>query len=226
MAPPEDKPATANLVQRSTSAAVLAAATLAAVYWGSPVFDWLIAVAALILAWEWNRLCAGRRAWLAGGLLYIVLPSWALLYLRADPLTGAQTLFWLMAVVWAADTGAYAFGRWIGGPKMIPVISPKKTWSGLIGGVGSAGAVGAVTAILLEKNGFLGLFWWSAMIGAISQAGDLAESWVKRHFGVKDTSEIIPGHGGLFDRVDGLLAAALAVAVITLVGNGSLLTWM
>lgn len=226
MAPPEDRPAKANLVQRSASAMVLATVALAAVYWGTPVFDWLIAVGALILAWEWNRLCAGRLAWLAGGLLYIAVPCWALLYLRADPVAGTETLFWLLAVVWAADTGAYAFGRWIGGPKMSPVISPKKTWSGLIGGVGSAGVVGAVTAIILEKHGFLGLSGWSAVIGGVSQAGDLAESWVKRHFGVKDTSGIIPGHGGLFDRVDGLLAAAVAVAAITLAGNGSFLTWM
>jgi phosphatidate cytidylyltransferase len=205
---------------------VLAAVTLAAVYWGSPVFDWLIAVGALILAWEWHRLCAGRVAWLAGGVIYIVVPSWALLYLRADSAAGAVTVFWLLAVVWAADTGAYAFGRWLGGPKMSPAISPKKTWSGLLGGIGSAGVVGGVTAMLLEKQSFLWLAGWSAGIGALSQAGDLAESWVKRHFGVKDTSGIIPGHGGLFDRVDGLLAAAVAVAVITAVGKGSLLTWM
>lgn len=226
MAPPEGNSATADLAQRSTSAAVLAAVTLAAVYWGPPVFDWLVAVGALILAWEWNRMCAGRLAWLAGGLLYIAVPCWALLYLRADPAAGAETLFWLLAVVWAADTGAYVSGRWIGGPKMSPVISPKKTWSGLIGGVMAAGVVGAVSAILFGKQGFLALSGWSAVIGGVSQAGDLAESWVKRHFGVKDTSGIIPGHGGLFDRVDGLLAAAMAVAAITLAGNGSFLTWM
>lgn len=226
MAPPGDKPETSNLIQRAASAMVLAAAALAAVYWGSPVFDWLVAAGALILAWEWNRLCAGRPAWLAIGLIYIALPCWALLYLRADPHAGAPRLFWLLAVVWAADTGAYAVGRWIGGPKMSPVISPKKTWSGLLGGVGAAGAAGAVAAILLEKQSFLAFSGWSAVIGGVSQVGDLAESWVKRHFGVKDTSKIIPGHGGLFDRVDGLLAAAVAVAAVTLAGNGGFLTWM
>jgi len=226
MAPPADNAAKANLMLRATSAVVLASATLAAVYWGSPVFDWVVAVGALILAWEWHRLCGGRPAWLVGGLLYIVVPCWALLYLRADPATGTATLFWLLAVVWAADTGAYAFGCWIGGPKMSPVVSPKKTWSGLVGGIGSAGVVGALTAILMEKQSFLGLSGWSAAIGGVSQVGDLAESWVKRRFGVKDTGGIIPGHGGLFDRVDGLLAAALAVATISLIGNGGFLTWM
>lgn len=226
MAPPADNPATTNLAQRAASAAVLAALALIATYWGSPVFDWLVAAGALILAWEWHRLCGGRPAWLASGLLYIVVPCWALLYLRADPATGATTLFWLLAVVWAADTGAYAAGLLIGGPKLSPRISPKKTWSGLVGGIGSAGVAGAVTAMLLQKQGILAISGWSAVIGGVAQGGDLAESWVKRRFGVKDTSGIIPGHGGLFDRVDGLLAAAVAVAAITLAGKNGFMAWM
>lgn len=226
MALPGSRSGASNLLQRVASAAVLAAMTLAAVYLGSPVFDWLVATGALILAWEWNRLCGGRPAWLASGLVYIVLPSWALLYLRTDPAAGAATVFWLLAVVWASDTGAFAVGRLIGGPKMSPSISPKKTWSGLIGGIGSAGLVGAVTAILLGKQGLLAFSGWSALIGGVAQAGDLGESWVKRYFGVKDTSGVIPGHGGLFDRVDGLLAAAVAVAAITLTGKNGFLTWM
>lgn len=108
---------------------------------------------------------------------------------------------------------------------MSPVISPNKTWSGLLGGLVSAGVVGALTAVILEKDGVMVLAVLSAAIGLISQAGDLAESWVKRHFRVKDTSGIIPGHGGMFDRVDGLLAAAVAVAVIGAVGKGGILTW-
>ncbi len=226
MAPAGDRPQPSNLAQRAASAVVMAGVTVAAVYWGSPWFDWLVALCALILSWEWKRLCDGRPAWLAAGLIYIVLPAWALIYLRSDPAAGTATVIWLMAVVWSADSGAYACGRLIGGPKLVPSISPKKTWSGLIGGVGSAGVAGAITAILLEKQGILAFSGWSAAIGGISQVGDLAESWVKRHFGVKDTSGIIPGHGGLFDRVDGLLAAAVAVAAIALAGNGGILTWM
>lgn len=226
MAQPEGNAQPGSLTRRSQSAAVLVAVTLAAAYLGSPYFDLLIAAGALILAWEWNRLCAKRPGWLALGLVCIGLPSWALLYLRALPAGGMETVFWLFASVWAADTAAYGVGRLAGGPKLSPVISPQKTWSGLIGGVLAAGLVGVVTSILLEKHGIISFFVWGALIGAVSQAGDLAESWVKRHFRVKDTSALIPGHGGLFDRVDGLLPASVMVAGLSLVGKGGILSWM
>jgi phosphatidate cytidylyltransferase len=214
------------LTRRFLSAAVLATVTLAAVYLGHPYFELLVAACALVLAWEWNRLCAGRPAWLAAGLVYIGLPCWALLYLRAEPGSGKETVLWLLAVVWAADTAAYGVGRLVGGPKLSPVISPKKTWSGLIGGIVAAGLFGAFSVILLEQKDIFSFFLFSAAIGGVSQAGDLAESWVKRHFGVKDTSALIPGHGGLFDRVDGLLPAAVVVAGLSLAGKGGILSWM
>jgi len=225
MARREGDAAAGGPTARIVSAVVLAPVVLAAVYFGSPAFDALVAIAALVLAWEWNRLCAGRPGWLAAGFLYIALPSAALLYLRGDAEAGLETVLWLLAVVWAADTGAYAVGRLVGGPKLAPRISPAKTWSGLFGGIGSAGAVGWAAALILGLEGMLGLVLWSATVGAVSQGGDLLESWIKRRFGVKDTSGILPGHGGLFDRVDGLLAAAVAVAAVTAAGKGSILTW-
>ncbi|MFQ5764869.1 MAG: phosphatidate cytidylyltransferase [Rhodospirillales bacterium] len=225
MARREGDPAADGLAARVGSAVVLVPVVLAAVHLGTPVFDGLVGIAALVLAWEWNRLCGGRLGWLAVGFLAIALPCVSLLYLRGDPAAGAETLFWLLAVVWSADTGAFAFGRLIGGPRLAPVISPNKTWSGLIGGIASAGAMGGATALVLGLDGVMALAGWSAAIGAISQGGDLTESWVKRHFGVKDTGNIVPGHGGLLDRVDGLLAAAIAVAVVTAAGKGSILTW-
>jgi len=218
-------PTHSDLAARIVSAGVLAPGVLAAVYFGTPFFEIVVGSMALILAWEWNRLCAGRTMWLLGGLFYITVPCGALIYLRSDPATGMETLLWLLAVVWATDTAAYSAGRLIGGTKLSPILSPNKTWSGLLGGLGSAGVVGALTAVILEKDGVMVLAMWSAAISLISQAGDLAESWVKRHFRVKDTSAIIPGHGGLFDRVDGLLAAAVAVAVIGALGKGGILTW-
>ncbi len=210
---------------RIISALVAAPVVLAAVYFGSPLFEILVTLAALILAFEWNRLCKGRTAWLMAGLFYIAVPCWALLSLRADPTHGRDTLLWLLAVVWAADTGAYAFGRLIGGVRLAPVISPNKTWAGLVGGISMAGAAGGLTALLLGSAGPFTLAGWSAAIGAVSQGGDLVESWVKRHFGIKDMGAILPGHGGLFDRVDGLLAAAVAVALIEASAKGSILTW-
>ena len=125
----------------------------------------------------------------------------------------------------AADTGAYAFGRLIGGPKLAPFISPNKTWAGLAGGIGMAAIIGVGSALLLNHKAILMLAGLSALLGAVSQAGDLVESWVKRHFGVKDTGNIIPGHGGLLDRVDGLLVAALGVAIIGVTGLGGILIW-
>ena len=219
-------PTHSGLAARTVSAVVLAPGVLAAVYFGTPFYEFVVGLMALILAWEWNRLCAGRVLWLLGGLFYIIVPCGALIHLRSDPAAGMETLLWLLAVVWATDTASYGAGRLIGGAKLSPVISPNKTWSGLLGGLGSAGIVGALTAVILEKDGVMVLAMLSAAIGLISQAGDLAESWIKRHFRVKDTSAIIPGHGGLFDRVDGLLAAAVAVAVIGELGKGGILTWI
>ena len=114
-------------------------------------------------------------------------------------------VFWLLAVVWATDIGAYFAGRGIGGPKLAPSISPNKTWAGLIGGALSAGLVGTLAAGLTDSDATL-LVVGGMILAVVAQGGDLLESWCKRHFGVKDSSHIIPGHGGILDRVDGLLA--------------------
>lgn len=226
MAPPLGERKSSALVARTVTAVIAAPVVLGAVYVGTPLFEILIAFMALILAMEWNRLCSGRSLWMAAGLVYILIPCWALLHIRTNHPIGQETLFWLLAVVWSADTGAYAFGRLIGGAKLAPVISPNKTWAGLLGGIGVSGIAGGATALILGFESIILLAGLSAAIGAVSQAGDLAESWVKRHFGVKDTGTILPGHGGLFDRVDGLLVAAVAVAVLETVGKGKILTWM
>ena len=225
-APPVAEPKQDKLRARLLSALVMAPPVLAAIYFGEPFFDILVAIAVLIMAWEWNRLCSGRWIWLVAGGLFILLPSTALIWLRADPEFGRQTVLWLFAVVWAMDSGAFAFGKLIGGPKLLASVSPKKTWAGLIGGIACAGAVGAATAAVVGNKDMAPLAAFSAATGAVSQGGDLAESWVKRHFSVKDTSNIIPGHGGLLDRVDGLMAAAAAAALITLAGGGSILSWL
>src|SRR6202040_3785156 len=145
--------------------------------------------------------------WAAAGALWIGLGTAAFLYLA---LAGGRGMaLWLLAVVWATDIGAYAAGRSIGGPKLAPRLSPNKTWSGLAGGVASAALVGLITAKLGGgPGGILALV--SAGLAVVAQIGDLAESLAKRHFGVKDSSKLIPGHGGLLDRLDGLLAASVA----------------
>lgn len=155
--------------------------------------------------------------WMVAGVPYIAVPVLALAWLRAD--AGYVPVFWLMAVVWGTDIGAYAAGRSIGGPLLAPRVSPKKTWSGLGGGVVAAFAVGAATGMALG-TAWAPLALVSACLAVVAQAGDLAESAVKRHFGVKDASSLIPGHGGLLDRVDGIMTVAPAVVLLHLVAGG------
>jgi phosphatidate cytidylyltransferase len=181
----------------------------------------VVAAAALgLLLW------GGRQAWLAAGLVYVALPCIALLWLRDQGEDGRAIVFWLLAVVWASDIGAYFSGRILGGPKLAPSISPNKTWAGFFGGAAAAAAIGAIAAPLLDAARPAFLIAVSVLLGISAQGGDLFESWLKRRFGVKDTSALIPGHGGVLDRVDGLMAAALLLALIGLTGKGSMLAWL
>lgn len=160
----------------------------------------------------------------ACGALYIGIPVVALLWLRHDPVYGMVTIFWLLAVVWATDTGALFAGRSIGGPKLAPAISPNKTWSGFFGGIAAAVAVSLIAA-LWYGAAVLPIIVAGIALSIVSQLGDLLESRVKRYLNVKDSGSIIPGHGGLFDRVDGLLAAAPVLAAIYLVVGGGSALW-
>ncbi len=229
MAQSTDKKGPQDLLMRIRSALVLAPPVLAATFFGSPYFQIMVVLGCAVLAWEWRRLCAfspHRLAWLVGGVAYLSLPCLALIWLREDATMGRETIFWLFALVWATDIGAYACGRLIGGPKLAPVLSPNKTWAGLIGGMAAAGAVGVGAAVFLGRPAFLPLAIASMLLGTISQGGDLVESGIKRRFGIKDSSSLIPGHGGLLDRVDGLLAAAFFAALASLIVGNRMLAWL
>jgi phosphatidate cytidylyltransferase len=128
-------------------------------------------------------------------------------------------------LVWATDSAAYLVGRWVGGPRLAPRWSPKKTWSGAIGGIAAAGLVGAITAKMLGISMLSPVFWVSMGLSVLAQFGDLAESAAKRHFGVKDSSGLIPGHGGLLDRLDGMLTALVAAAILALARGASPVMW-
>lgn len=180
-----------------------------------------VIVAALFVVPVAERAKERVAAWMIAGVLYIGVPCLALVWLREQ---GRETLFWLLFLVWATDIGAYAAGRSIGGPKLLPRVSPKKTWAGLLGGILSAAVVGTVTAFGIDAPPLV-LAGLSGGLAIVAQVGDLAESWVKRHFGVKDSSAIIPGHGGVLDRLDGLLATAPVVALICLTFGGGLPLW-
>ncbi len=216
-----------DLAIRTASAVVLAVPVLIVVWIGSPWFEGLIIAGCLVLIREWWRLCAGAAiAWPAIGVAYIALAGGALIYLRSGGETGRDALFWLLSVVWASDIGAFAAGRLIGGPRLAPRISPNKTWAGVAGGLLAAAAAGG-TAIFVLGGGPAWLATaLGAGIGAVAQAGDLAESALKRRFGVKDAGGWIPGHGGLLDRVDGLMIAAVVAALIAAAAGGSMAPWM
>jgi phosphatidate cytidylyltransferase len=257
---------------RVLSALVLAPLPIIAIWLGGPFLPILTVAAAIVMAWEWGRLCGGGTGgpvligvvavaviaaslegiwagillalagavlvwriasrdladaplWLAAGTLWVALPCVILLWLVQSGSAGRGTLFWVFAVVWATDIGAYAAGRQLGGPLLAPRWSPRKTWTGLVGGIICAALAGWATAGVLGATPVLPLVLVSAGLAIIEQFGDLAESVAKRRFGVKDASGLIPGHGGLLDRLDGLLAVIPAVALLTLFGGGSVLTW-
>jgi phosphatidate cytidylyltransferase len=174
----------------------------------------------------WLVRCRAETAprWTAFGTLWVAVPCVLFLWLGGTG-AGRPTLLWILAVVWATDIGAYAVGRSLGGPPLAPRWSPRKTWSGLVGGIACAALAGWATAVWLAIHPGLPLVLTSAALAIVEQFGDLAESVAKRRFGVKDTSGLIPGHGGLLDRLDGLLAVVPVVALLTLIGGRSLLAW-
>lgn len=165
--------------------------------------------------------------WPAAGVPYLFLPMLAFIWLRAgvDGAYGIATIVWVLLVVWGSDSGGYIVGRSVGGPKLAPRISPNKTWSGFAGGVAFAMAAGLVVALWVGEGPVITLVVVSAGLSAISQVGDLVESSVKRHFGVKDFSSLIPGHGGVFDRFDGLLFVLMAAGLLQVWHGGTLLIW-
>jgi phosphatidate cytidylyltransferase len=161
-----------------------------------------------------------RRNWVAAGFLYAATAEVASVLVRLDAAKGFAALMLVLLIVWVTDIGGYFAGRGIGGPKLWPRISPKKTWAGAIGGFGASLVVAASFAAFdLGKTGPLLLL--GAVLSVVSQLGDLFESAVKRRFGVKDSSHIIPGHGGLLDRLDGFVAAVAVAAIFGFLRGGA-----
>lgn len=163
---------------------------------------------------------------LALGVPYVGLGAVALLWLRADSMVGLVDLLFLLLLVWASDIGAYMTGRLLGGPKLAPQVSPGKTWSGALGGLAAAIAAGLLVATLSHAAEHpVRVAAIAAALGIVAQAGDLLESLLKRHFGVKDSGRLIPGHGGLLDRVDALLTAAPVTALLALAAGRGVVLW-
>jgi phosphatidate cytidylyltransferase len=163
------------------------------------------------------------------GIPYVGLPVLALVLLRSSGAWGIHAIMWVMLVVWSTDTFAYFAGRIFGGPKLAPKLSPKKTWSGLVGGMAGAAVVSSIYAGTWFQS-WAALAAVAAALAIVAQIGDIFESALKRNYGVKDSGDLIPGHGGVLDRVDGLVAVAAVAAFIGYVrySNGlaeGLLLW-
>ncbi len=168
-----------------------------------------ITVAALLFGQE-------RPPLSSAGVLYTGLPVVALGWLRGDDAFGFQSVLFILIVVAVTDTAAYICGRMLGGPKLWPAVSPKKTWAGLIGGVVAAAVAGAIFSRFLGSGSAGWLAGLGILLALIAQGGDLAESALKRRFGRKDSSNLIPGHGGFMDRMDGIVTASVMAALLAL----------
>jgi phosphatidate cytidylyltransferase len=209
-------PATPALADAAPAVVALAGAVAVAHGAGFAAgLAWLVVALALAALIDVVRRRGAAGAWLMAGGVYIGLGCLAFLSLRAFEPFGFLTILWVILTVMAADVGGYFGGRLIGGAKLWPAVSPKKTWAGLLGGVGLAFLLGGLFSWATTGTYFEEVCTVSAIAALLAQGGDLAESAAKRHFGVKDAGTLIPGHGGALDRFDGLLAASLVAAAVT-----------
>lgn len=211
-----------DLWTRVGSAIVLFAIAGTALWFGGIAFGLLLLVGGALVVVEWLALVramglgSGAKAALTAFGPVAILGAMAGLWFIRENL-GMTAALWVFGMVWATDIGAYFAGRAFGGARLAPRISPSKTWSGLIGGMIAALIVSATIG---DRGGIVGVpLWIGLFMGLLAQLGDLGESWMKRRAGVKDSGKLIPGHGGLFDRVDGLLPVALVLGALAFAGQ-------
>ena len=208
-----------DLPVRILSGVIMIAIALAAAFEGRDFFALLVAVAATVMFWEWRQLTKGWGSkWAIGGFVYAAVPAIALIWIRLIEPDNQwpKLLLWAFIVTWATDIGAYFVGRAIGRTKLAPAISPGKTVEGLIGGVIAAGLLGG--AWVIDQHLGRALLFAAPIFAVAAQGGDLFESWMKRKAGVKDSGTWLPGHGGVLDRLDGLVPVAVLTALAQLVG--------
>jgi phosphatidate cytidylyltransferase len=217
-----------ELTTRTAVGIILIAIALASALFGGTVFAVLVALIATIMYIEWSRMVGHwGLAWRIYGFAYCLGPAVALLWIRerAEP-SGIgrdfDLLIWVFLVVWSTDIGAFFAGRAIGGPKLAPSISPNKTVAGLVGGVLAATIIAAIWVNFVNWESVaklpFALYWLAPPFAFAAQVGDLFESGLKRRAGVKDSGTWLPGHGGLLDRLDGLVPVAVLTAALMVMG--------
>ena len=209
---------------RTFSAIVMATLVLSAIWTGPPYFEALIILIGFLAIVEWYRLILVDRPkfpniiFMCLGGLYIIAPCFILVWLRNNSPNGLYFVVWFFAVIWSTDIGAYFLGKRIGGAKLAPKVSPNKTWAGFFGGIGFSVITSLLVYYLLHPISSLFLLVSACIVISVTgQIGDLLESWCKRRLGVKDSGKIIPGHGGILDRVDSILLGAPLAGVISII---------
>jgi phosphatidate cytidylyltransferase len=220
------------MIIRAISAIVMATFMLTAVNLGTPYFEILIIFVGIVAIIEWYQLIlAGKPkllniVFMSLGAVYIIVPCLIMVWLRNNSQFGFYFVMWFLIVIWSTDIGAYVFGRSIGGLKLAPQISPNKTWSGFFGGVISAITISVIFKLFLYPQLIVSVFVFACVfISVIGQIGDLFESWCKRKLGVKDTGNIIPGHGGVLDRVDSILLSAPMAGLLAIISQIYDISW-
>ena len=206
-----------ELLVRTLTGVVLIAIALVAAVVGGNVFAYFVAAIATAMFFEWTRLVKEwGPSWYALGFVYAVLPAISLLWIRERDVHGLELLLWTLLVTWSTDIGAYFAGRRFGRRKLAPAISPGKTIEGLYGGIAAATLIGG--AWVLANGLGIPLVLLAPIFAVAAQGGDLFESGMKRRAGVKDSGAWLPGHGGVLDRLDGLVPVAVLTAAAQLVG--------
>ena len=220
------------MIIRALSGVVMATFMLSAVYLGAPYFEIIILFIGIMAIFEWHKLILVGRPimpnilFMVLGVVYIVSPCLILVLLRNNSQFGTHFIMLFLLIIWATDIGAYVFGRLIGGYKLAPKISPNKTWSGFFGGLISAIIAGVVYKFFLYPQIVISIVVLTCVIISFAgQIGDLFESWCKRKLGVKDTSNIIPGHGGVLDRVDSILLSSPVAGVLAVLSQYYQISW-
>ena len=206
-----------ELAVRTMTGLILIATALMLAFMGGNLFAIFVAAAATAMFYEWTRIVRGWGiGWYLAGFVYALLPALALLWIRERADHGFFLLLWVFIVTWSTDIGAYFVGRSFGRKKLAPSISPGKTVAGLYGGIAVAGLIGAAWVMATGLGPALLLL--APVLALAAQGGDLFESWMKRRADVKDSGNLLPGHGGVLDRLDGLVPVAVLAAIAQIGG--------